>query len=526
MNFTTVFSLILGSVKLDQIFRGAPHSPVSLLNKSSISSTGLTPKLSENLSYTTFTIDKDNSLTLTPVPKPPASHGHSYYEEPKFHKVEFTPRSTPGLDGTSALSHRSESAVEERPREANKPPPLAEPRETEKPRFPLQIPGDGKPKCGSYGVFVPKARRTYEEHVPDVTAYTEPNRADSRCSLMSPSSFVGARPAREEQSRAIYEKSLPVKTLIDTFEHNNRPVMRYLQLEERVPLSPEIRHLHDDPPPVSYRNEPKPSEKNGFYTCDTTVETRSFAYAAEEKIEAAADLFHRPVDEKTRFPDIESGLAESKSGVADNDTGYANAKPEFVDGNNGFSNGKSGFVDSESGIEDDKNGSVVDNLEFANRKAEFVDAGSTDSKSRIVDGKPEFVDGRSGFADDKSVFADSKSGLTDEYSGYTDRSEYGDRSDDVCPFQLDTAGKVDARFQTVRQLATPDSLESSMLFAQKQTSSEARRQELQHNVFQYDNGAAQVKARGKGRASTGFCTFERPSQNPTENPFRFTHAVV
>lgn len=299
-------------------------------------------------------------------------------------------------------SHRSESVAEERAREAERRP--VEPDGTERPKFPLQIREDEKPKRnGSYEVFVPKAHKTYEEHVPDVTAYTDPNRAESRCSLKSPSSFVASkseRPAAEP--RVIQERSLPVKTLIDTFEHNDRPVMRYLQLEERVPLSPEIRHLHDDPPPD--RKEPKPSGENGYYTCDTTVETRSFA----------------------------------AEGMRDVGGGDGPGGPE---------------------VEDDKS-------------------------QQFADDKSVFEDDKSVFADDKSVFADSK-------SVYTDRSEYGDRSEDVRSFQLD-AGRSDARFQTVRQLATPDSLESSMLFAQKQTYSDARRLE-HHNGY----GAGPRQVQGK-----------------------------
>lgn len=351
--------LLVGSVKLDQIFRGTPNSPVSLLNKASICSTGLTPKVSENLSFTTFTIDKDNSLTLTPVPKPPATINQSYCDEPKFHKVEFTPRSTPGLDHMSG-THRSESVTEEVPVESH-------PREqdaVENTKIPLQIIEDKSKRNSSYDVFVPKAHITYDEYLPNVNVYTEPIRVESRCSLKSPSDFVGIKP-KNKTGAVIHERSVPVKTLIDTFEHNNRPIMRYLQLEESIPLSEGIKHLHDDPPPSSIDDElvdehefPGGCQDSGFYTANTAVETRHFIYGNEERLDA-------------------------------------------VDGN----------------------------------------------KSECVDG---------------SECADK--------SGITDRSEYGDRSEYNDDVSISFDLRSDTKFQTIRQLATPDSLESSMLFAQKQSS--------------------------------------------------------
>lgn len=398
-----MFSLIfVGSVRLDQIFRGAPHSPVSLLNKCSIRSTGLTANVSENLSYTAFTIDKDNSLTPVPVPKPPAPvHGHC--EQPKFHKVEFTPRSTP-VPGRMAGSQRSEeeSAAEQRPRPA-------EPDVTDGPAFPARARQDDRPRRdGGYAVFVPEARETYEERVPDATAYTDPDRAVSRCSLKSPSGFAATKPAAEP--RVVQERSLPVRTLIDTFEHNDRPVMRYLQLEERVPLSPEIRRLHDDPPP-----EPSAQHGGGYYTCDTAVETRSFA-AAED----------------------------SGRGGEPEDYDKINCRP---------------FADDDGSV--------------------FAD-------------------------DDGSVLADD------------DKSGYANRSEDACSFRLD-AGRSDARFQTVRQLATPDSLESSMLFAQKQTERDAPRRQEHHN----GRGAAPRRVRGK--TDEHVCTFAEPTvaKSGRRHPFVF-----
>lgn len=361
--------LLIGSVKLDQIFRGTPNSPVSLLNKASIYSTGLTPKVSENLSYTTFTIDKDNSLTLTPVPKPPATINKSYCDEPKYHKIEFTPRSTPGLDRMSG-THRSESVTEEKSNTVEKH------VENEKPKIELQIKEDEKSKYNNYEVFVPKAHKTYEEYMPNINVYTDANRPESRCSLKSPSSFKASKPEKKPNT-VIHERSIPVKKLIDTFEHNNRPVMRYLQLEESIPLSEGIKHLHDDPPPSSIDDNLEDDyestdicHEGGFYTANTAVETRSFVYETQEQ--------HNTVD----------------------------------------------------------------------------------------DSKSEFVEG--------SEYADK--------SGITDKSEYGDRSeytDDISlPFDL----RVDMKFQTIRQLATPDSLESSMLFAQKQSLCEDRRREY-HNSY-------------------------------------------
>lgn len=361
--------LLIGSVKLDQIFRGTPNSPVSLLNKASICSTGLTPKVSENLSYTTFTIDKDNSLTLTPVPKPPATINQSYCDEPKYHKIEFTPRSTPGLDRMSG-THRSESVTEEKSNT------VAKHSETEKPKIELQIKEDEKSKYNNYEVFVPKVHKTYEEYMPNINVYTDANRLESRCSLKSPSSFK-ANKQEKKPNTVIQERSIPVKKLIDTFEHNNRPVMRYLQLEESIPLSEGIKHLHDDPPPSSINDnledEYEPTDtchESGFYTANTAVETRSFVYETQEQLNTVDEI-----------------------------------KSEYLEG---------------------------------------------------------------------SEYADK--------SGITDKSEYGDRSeytDDISlPFDL----RVDMKFQTIRQLATPDSLESSMLFAQKQSLCEDRRREY-HNSY-------------------------------------------
>lgn len=364
--------LLVGSVKLEQIFRGTPNSPVSLLNKASICSTGLTPKVSENLSFNTFTIDKDNSLTLTPVPKPPEAINQNYCNEPKYHKVEFTPRSTPGLDGMNS-TYRSGSVTEEKPNEVQS----CKPHEIEKkPKFALQIKEEDKSKCNSYGVFVPKAHKTYDDYVPNINVYTEPNHTESRCSLKSPSSFKAIKPEKIKAS-IIHERSIPVKKLIDTFEHNNRPIMRYLQLEESIPLSEDIKHLHDDPPPSSIDEKPVDEYEfpanayrdNGFYITNTAVETRSFLYENEEQLDA--------VDEN---------------------------KSEYVDG------------------------------------SEYAD------KSEI-----------------------------------TDRSEYGDRSEYTNEMSVQFHLRSDMKFQTIRQLATPDSLESSMLFAQKQSSCDERRYEYNNS---------------------------------------------
>lgn len=364
---------------MDQIFRGSPNSPVSLLNKVSICSTGLTPKVSENLSYTTFTINKDNSLTLTPVPKPPATSYGGYYEEPKFHKVEFTPRSTPGLDRMSE-SHKAESVKEDRREEIDEKKELS--NQNEKSQIEYQIQDDGKSKCNSYEVFVPKVQKTYEEYMPNMNDYTEPNRAESRCSLKSPSSFKATKPEQKPQT-VIQERSLPVKTLIDTFEHQNRPVMRYLQPEESIPLSENIKHLHDDPTTSSTDNNQVDEQhevahtdrENEFYVADTAVETRSFVYEPSQQ------------------------------------------QPNFV---------------------------------------------------------PE---------ENASECADK--------SGITDRSEYGDRSEYTDDVSLSFDVRSDLKFQTIRQLATPDSLESSMLFAQKQSFCDDRKQEY-NNSF-----TAQRKVQGK-----------------------------
>lgn len=386
--------LLVGSVKLDQIFRGAPNSPVSLLNKASICSTGLTPKVSENLSFTTFTINKDNSLTLTPVPKPPTTINQAYCDEPKFHKVEFTPRSTPGLDHMSGGgSHRSQSVIEEKPIEPDTP---IKKHEIERPKIPLQMKEEDKSICAknNYEVFVPKAHKTYEEYMPNVNAYTEPNRAESRCSLKSPSSFKPTKPPAKTNT-VVQERSIPVKTLINTFEQNNRPVMRYLQLEESIPLSDEIKHLHDEPAPgsiddddhVSYDLESTVKRESEFYTADTTVETRSFVYD----------------------------------------------KPRTMTAN-----------------DDDDKSECVEGSEVADRSV----------------------------VTDRSVYGDSQSRCTDE----------------VClPY--------DMKFQTIRQLATPDSLESSMLFAQKQSTTyatEERQHEYHHNNSFYGYNAPH-KVQGKTR---------------------------
>ncbi|XP_027840816.2 uncharacterized protein LOC114122374 isoform X2 [Aphis gossypii] len=407
-----------GSVKLDQIFRGTPNSPVSLLNKASICSTGLTPKTSENLSYTTFTIDKDNSLTLTPVPKPPATY-HGYYEEPKFHKVEFTPRSTPGLEQMNGI-HKSESVTEEKTNEIQ---PIAQ-CENEKQKIELQI--KEKPKCNNYQVFVPKAHKTYEEYMPHINAYTDPHRAESRCSLKSPSSFIGTKQEKITNT-VIQERSLPVKTLIDTFEHNNRPVMRYLQLEEKIPLSEEIKHLHDDPKPASIdgnlangHESSKIDEENGFYTANTAVETRSFVYGSNE--ERHDEIKPEHFDKSEYYVDT--------SGV--NDTPHYGNTLDFPDktGNN-------------------------DKSEYDNR-FDYADQSETNDKSEYGD---------------RSECADK--------SGITDRSEYGDTDDVSLPFEV----RSDMKFQTIRQLATPDSLESSMLFAQKQSTRDERHQEYNNSIY-------------------------------------------
>lgn len=418
--YRLIFLLLIGSVKLDQIFRGAPNSPVSLLNKASICSTGLTPKVSENLSYTTFTIDKDNSLTLTPVPKPPLNT-LSYYDEPKFHKVEFTPRSTPGLDRMSD-THRTESVADETPNVTD---PVAR-TEAEKPKIPLQIKEDRPNKCNDYDVFVPKAHRTFEEYLPNVNAYTDPVRSESRCSLKSPSSFKPTDKLEKKPETVVQERSLPVRTLIDTFEHNNRPVMRYLQLEESIPMSAELKRLHDDPPPppLAVDDEPadgygpqSPDRENGYYTCDTMVETRSFVYGTQEQRDGGEP--ERCVDESFEYA----------------------YKQECADGS-----------------------------EYA----------------------------------DKSV--------------PTDRSEYGDRSDEIRSLHFDAGN--DAKFQTIRQLATPDSLESSMLFAQKQSAGDS----YQH---EYGNHGHNTGHRAPGKTNaiplSYFCTFVKsPLETISECP---THTV-
>lgn len=369
--------LLIGSVKLDQIFRGAPNSPVSLLNKSSICSTGLTPKVAENLSCTTFTINKDNSLTLTPVPKTPTTN-NGYYEEPKFHKVEFTPRTTPCLDRMSG-TYRSESVIEENPiemkvtkKDENKK------DENEKPKITLQIKENDKSKCNNFDVFVPKTHKTYEEYLPNINTYTEQNRAESRCSLKSPSCFKMQK-IEKKPDTVIQERSLPVKTLIDTFEHNNRPVMRYLQLEESIPLSENIKHLHDDPLPSSKDNNHieleyeshNTCQENAFYTADTLIETRSFVYDTKEQYD------------------------------------------------------------------------VIDD-----NKSEYVDESECTNKS---------------------VF--------------TDKSEYGDRSEYTDDISLSFDLRNETKFQTIRQLATPDSLESSMLFAQKQSICDERQREYNNSYI-------------------------------------------
>lgn len=418
--------LLVGSVKLDQIFRGAPNSPVSLLNKASICSTGLNPNISENLSSTTFTINKDNSLTLTPVPKPPATY-HGYYEEPKFHKVEFTPRSTPGLDQMSG-THKSESVTEEKTNEKE---PLLQ-YENEKPKIELQIKENDKSKCNNYNVFVPKSHTTFEEYMPNINTYTEPNRAESRCSLKSPSSFVGVKQEKPTNT-IIQERSLPVKTLIDTFEHNNRPVMRYLQLEERIPLSEEIKHLHDDPKPASIDDNlsngyesPNIGGKNGFYTANTAVETRSFSYETNEQ--------HGCADNDYSEHHVKSDYYVDTSKV--NDTTKYDSKLDFAD---------------QTGIHD---------------KSEYGNRSDCADQSEIND-KSEYGD--------RSEYADK--------SGITDRSEYGDRSEYTDDVSLSFDVRGDMKFQTIRQLATPDSLESSMLFAQKQSSRDERHQEYNNTIY-------------------------------------------
>jgi len=376
---------------LDQIFRGTPNSPVSLLNKASICSTGLTPKVSENLSFTTFTIDKDNTLTLTPVPKPPKTINQNYCDEPKFHKVEFTPRSTPGLDRMSG-TRRSESVTEEKPTEVE---PCTQ-QENVKSKISLQIKEENKSKFNNYVVFVPKVHKTYEEYMPNINVYTEPNRVESRCSLKSPSSFKTTK-SEKNPATIVHERAIPVKTLIDTFEHNNRPIMRYLQLEESIPLSENIKHLHDDPPLSSIDDKPvdeyefsNTCHENEFYTTNTAVETRSFLYVNEGQVDAT-----------------------------------------------------------------DEN-------------------------------KNEYVEG--------SEYADK--------SGITDKSEYGDRSEHTDDVSISFDLRSDMQFQTIRQLATPDSLESSMLFAQKQSLCDERR-------YEYNNSYTTLrKVTGKkNKKLNDFCTF-------------------
>lgn len=396
----------IGSVKLDQIFRGTPHSSVSLLNKASICSTGLTPKVSENLSYTTFTINKDNSLTLTPVPKPPTPSGHGYYDEPKFHKVDFTPRSTPGLDrmhnggGSVCGTQKPESLAEEKLIEITE----RKPREPEKTTIAI-LPsptvnkedegGHREPRPASatvrngYEVFVPKPHKTYEEYMPDINAYTGPKQAaeSGRAALRSPSSFnTGPRP-EPEKPRVIQERSVPVKTLIDTFEHNNRPVMRYLQLEESVPMSADLRRLHEDPAPRPANDW---HDSGGYYTADTTVETRSYTKS-----------YHHDADDE--------GFGATEDGAAVETVGFAAPS----------------YRDAEGGAE-----------------------------SRVTAAAAAAEDDKSEFADDSAV------------------TEYGYRSE--CA--EDVSGPFDSKFQTIRQLATPDSLESSMLFARKQSSYDERRE--------------------------------------------------
>lgn len=385
---------------MDQIFRGTPHSSVSLLNKASICSTGLTPKVSENLSYTTFTINKDNSLTLTPVPKPPTPSGYGYYDEPKFHKVDFTPRSTPGLDrmqnggGIVYGTQKSESLIEKKLIEILE----QKPQEPEKTIEILQLQTNKEDEDGhhelrpasaggpnGYEVFVPKPHKTYEEYMPNIKTYTGPNRVtdSGRPALRSPSSFNKEPRPVPEKSRVIQERSVPVKTLIDTFEHNNRPVMRYLQLEESVPLSADLKRLHEDHPTPWSANIYH--DGGGFYTADTAVETRNFI----------------------------------NHGNAENEVFQATATTDTT---------------IETKI-------IADSL--------YHD--TYDKESQVATTAAE--DDKSEFADDSAV------------------TEYGSRSE----YTEDFSGPFESKFQTIKQLATPDSLESSMLFARKHSSYDERR---------------------------------------------------
>lgn len=417
---------------MDQIFRGAPNSPVSLLNKASICSTGLTPKVSENLSSTTFTINKDNSLTLTPVPIPPVTN-RAYNVEPRYHRVEFTPRSTPGLEnGNGTLgsesvvgdegtqqwreqevtqrvvrAQRTNGHEEEHAEDGDVEQHVVDGREEEHVsnghEDGKECERDGGSGVGGtsatdrgngFRVFVPKAHKTYEEHVPNMYEYVDPERADSRCSLKSPSSFRSVAPEKPKPNVVIQERSLPVRALIDSFEHNGRPVMRYLQLDESIPLSDGIRRLHDEPPRSLATVSDGGQEAGGFYTADAVVETRSFVYGTGGGHAELAD--EPPLDE----PPVD----EPRQACA-------------------------------------------------------------------------------------------------EGSGATDRSEYGDTDDaSVPPFEV----RADLKFQTIRQLATPDSLESSMLFAHK------------HTPCDRDNGTAyygappplpsQTKVTGKTNAAACLCS--------------------
>lgn len=251
-------------------------------------STGLTAEASANLSQTTFTIDKDNSLTLTPVPKPPANV-RGYYDEPKFHKVEFAPaperRPASVGGGTSVVTDVGTSvgagveASLEGTSEVLSPPPQPQPVVVEDgpKRTAAAATANANAIRHRYDVFVPKPRRTYDEHVPDVNVYVDPVVvAAGGGGHSSPCRFgTTNKTVVRDKSPPPPPKPLPVKALIDAFEHDDTPTMRYLRPDERVPLSPAIRHLHDDRPPSSL------SSSVGYYLCDAAVETRSFTYVAD-----------------------------------------------------------------------------------------------------------------------------------------------------------------------------------------------------------------------------------------------------
>ncbi|XP_050523165.1 uncharacterized protein LOC126895391 isoform X2 [Daktulosphaira vitifoliae] len=356
-----------GSVKLDQIFRGSANSPVTLLNKSSISTTGLTPKISQNLASTTFTINRDNSLTLTPVPKPLVLNTN-YFSEPKFHKIEFTPRSTPGVEKKNEMVNTTleDNFVIESSINDIKP---------DKNTVELKIESSVKPK-GNYEVFVPKVSKTYMDFVPNVNIYTESNKEETKLSFCSSNNFK-KNAKKNISEEIIQERSLPVKTLIDTFEHNNKPIMRYLQPEESIPLSDEIKHLHDDHlKSVTLQNNSNQVTKD-YYVTNTSVELRNFSSCKENCGNS-------------------SNYVEYTKEI---DTAYK-------------------------------------------EKLDYTQKEDCTNKSEN-----------------------------------TDKSEFGDSVS--MSFDL----RNDLRFQTIRQLATPDSLESSMLFAQNQNLIENHQYECNMNKY-------------------------------------------